>query len=234
MKTILLTFVLFVLAACQPATPDAAAIQTAIAQTQAVQPSPTIAASPTLLPTNSSTPTNNPIPTQRSANATAPAQPPKSVVYYHFVFTESNFIPADSVVISPGILILAPKPSGKARSPDTAANISSALTAMIYDPQNVWTSSNLVVTNVTANKGAVNVVLQGKIFAAGDAVFVAIRMQYLMTVFAEASVQTAIITIGGENIANLGNSGPGAEPADYTYTRADIEAFMTKNAYKAP
>ena len=78
-------------------------------------------------------------------------------------------------------------------------------------------------------------VLQGEYFAPGDIVLIAARYQMLLTVFAEAAVETATITINGKNIANLGNSDPfGGYPEDYTYTRTDIETFMAENAYKVP
>ena len=51
-------------------------------------------------------------------------------------------------------------------------------------------------------------------------------MQILMTVFAETSVQTAAVTLNGECIGNLGISHDSeARPADYAYTRTEIEAF---------
>ncbi len=55
---------------------------------------------------------------------------------------------------------------------------------------------------------------------------IAFRMQILMTVFADASVHTATVTLNGECIGNLGISHESeAMPANYAYTRAEIEAF---------
>ncbi len=55
---------------------------------------------------------------------------------------------------------------------------------------------------------------------------IASRMQILLTVFADASVQTATVTLNGVCIGNLGISHDSEiRPADYAYTRAEIEAF---------
>jgi hypothetical protein len=157
------------------------------------------------------------------------------MVYYYFVEIEGMSPPAGSVVILPDILILGPTLSDIACSPDTATNIGSALQTMINDPRNAWASTDVGVTSITFREGVANVVLEGEYFAAGDIVLIAARAQILLTVFAEASVQTATITLNGKNIANLGIShNSQAKPADYTYTRADIETFMSENAYKIP
>jgi hypothetical protein len=171
-------------------------------------------------------------PTNPNATATPSALTPLPIVYYYFVAIEGKSPPAGSVVILPDVLILGPTLSDIARSPDTVTNISSALQAMINDPRNEWKSTDLGITSVTFNEGTTNVVLDGKIFGAGDAVLIAAREQILLTVFAEASVQTAVITLNGESIANLGISHSSeAKPADYKYTRTEIETFMAENAY---
>jgi len=106
---------------------------------------------------------------------------------------------------------------------------------MINDPRNAWTSTDVGITSITFREGAANVVLEGEFFGAGEVVLIAARAQILLTVFAEASVQTATITLNGKNIANLGISQSSqATPADYTYTRAEIETFMAENACRIP
>jgi len=213
------------LAACSTATPEQEAIETAIAGTKTAQPT----ATPTFLPTYTPTATKTPV----LATETPTAQPPVPIVYYYFVDMEGESPPAGSVVILPDILILGPTLSDTARSPDTATNIGSALQAMIDDPRNAWTSTDIGITSLSFREGAANVVLEGEYFGAGDVVLIAARAQILLTVFAEASVQTATITLNGKNIANLGISHSSeAKPADYTYTRAEIETFMAKNAYQ--
>jgi len=114
-------------------------------------------------------------------------------------------------------------------------NIGSALQTMINDPRNAWTSTDVGITSITFREGAANVVLEGEFFGAGEVVLIAARAQILLTVFAEASVQTATITLNGKNIANLGiRHSSQAKPADYTYTRAEIETFLAENDYRIP
>jgi hypothetical protein len=208
------------------ATPD-------IPVTQVTSEAPTTLISTTTLTPSSAlasvqAPTTLPLPTMTSV----PAQPSVPIVYYYFVAVESGTFPAGSVTILPDVLILAPTLSDMARSTDVVANIGSALQAMIHDPRNAWTSSNLGITSITFSEGNADVLLQGEISGTGDVVLVAARMQIIMTVFAEASVQTATITLNTESIGNLGIShGSEAKPTDYRYTRDEIEIFMVENAY---
>ncbi len=161
--------------------------------------------------------------------------PPVPIVYYYFVEIESKSPPAGSVVVFPDIYILGPALSDKARSPDTVTNISSALQAMLNDPRNQWISTGVGITSITFTDGAANVVLEGEYFGVGDVTLIAARDQILLTVFAEDAVQTATITLNGKNIANMGVSHSSqAKPEDYTYTRAEIKAFMEENAYSKP
>ena len=160
---------------------------------------------------------------------------PPPLIFYYFVEIKGNPLPAGSMVILPEILVLAPTPSSIRRSPDTAANINSALIDMIINSRNAWKSEGLAITSATFNAGTVNVALQGKISAPGDIVLIAARMQFLMTVFAEPDVQNATITLNGKNIANWGISHESeARPVNYAYSRAEIETYIAKNAYKAP
>lgn len=56
-----------------------------------------------------------------------------------------------------------------------------------------------------------------------------------MTVFANPSVQTATVTLNGDTIGNLGISNSmNAKPADYVFTRAEIETFIKEHAYVSP
>ncbi len=191
---------------------------------------PISATTPNLQVTILPAPTISPSP---QPAATLPAPPLLPIVYYYFVTTPAISPPPGSVVILPDVLILGPTHSEITRGSDTAANVSTALRLMIQDSRTPWTKNDVSITRITFRDGKANVVLQGNIFGAGDVVFIAARMQILLTVFAEPSVQTAVITINGENVANLGISHSSQEkPADYTFTRAEIETFIAENAYK--
>ena len=91
------------------------------------------------------------------------------------------------------------------------------------------------IVEISFNNGHANVVLQGEYFGVGDVTLIAARMQTLMTVFANASVQTATVTLNGDTIGNMGVSiSINAKPADYVFTRAEIEAFMNEHADVSP
>jgi len=157
------------------------------------------------------------------------------IVYYYFVTTAENPHPEGSVVISPDSYILAPTWSDNTYSPDTAVNLRKALEAVLKDGRNGWISSNVEIVEITFNDGHANVVLQGEYFGVGDVTLIAARMQTLMTVFANASVQTATVTLNGDTIGNMGVSiSINAKPADYVFTRAEIEAFMNEHADVSP
>ncbi|WKZ34291.1 MAG: hypothetical protein QY332_11780 [Anaerolineales bacterium] len=157
------------------------------------------------------------------------------IVYYYFVTTAENLRPEGSVVIMPDTYILAPTTTDLIYSPDPAANLRLALEAVLSDSRNGWTSNNLEISGVTFKDSHANVVLQGEYFGVSDVTLIAAKMQILMTVFANASVQTATITLNGDTISNMGISiSINAKPADYVFTRAEIETFISEHAYASP
>lgn len=159
----------------------------------------------------------------------------EKILYYYFVEIAKGIPPEGSVVIMPYAYILAPTTSDTMHSPDTAANLRAALEAVLNDGRNGWISNNLGIVDVTFGDGHANVALQGEYFGVGDVTLIAARMQILMTVFANASVQTATVTLNGDTIGNLGVSNSmNAKPAEYVFTRAEIETFMNENAYGLP
>lgn len=199
-------------------------IGTAIAETQMAIPTatpispPTLPASPTpLLFTDPSIPLS------------------ERIVYYYFV-TPAEPLPEGSVVvIKPDTYILAPTPSDITYSPDTAADLRTALEAVLLDARNGWISTNVEIVDVAFADGHADMVLQGEYFGVGDVTLIAASMQILMTVFTNASVQTATITLNGDTIGNMGVSNSiNAKPADYVFTRAEIETFMNEHAYVSP
>ncbi len=168
--------------------------------------------------------------------ATIPA-PDSSIqmplVYFYFVPLASGTYPAGSVTILADQLVLGPTRADPIRTDDPALNLRGGLQAALEDARNVWTGE-LTIGGVSFENGHVIVDLAGQIGGVGDVVLIAARMQIILTVFTESAVQSAVIILNGENIANLGISHPSeAKPADYAYTRSEIEAFITANPYPA-
>ena len=159
----------------------------------------------------------------------------EQIVYYYFVTPAENPLPEGSVVIMPDTYILAPTLSDTKYSPDTAADLWMGVEAALHDGRNDWISSDVEIIGVTFREGHADVVLKGEYFGVGDVTLIAARMQILMTVFANASVQTATVTLNGDTIGNIGISHSiNAKPADYVFTRPEIETFMNENAYVSP
>ena len=188
----------------------------------------------TAIPTASFTATPLPLPSPLSPTGISLPTSDK-VVYYYFVDIAKDIPPEGSVVIIPDAYILAPTLSGKIYGPDAANNLRTALEDVLNDGRNGWISSNLEIVDVTIDNGHADVVLQGDYFGVGDVTLIAASMQILMTVFAHPSVQTATVTLNGDTIGNLGVSqSMNAKPADYVFTRAEIDAFINEHAYLSP
>ncbi len=135
----------------------------------------------------------------------------------------------------PDTYILAQTASDIAYSPDTAADLRAAMEAALQDDRNGWISSNVEVVDVTFRDGHADMALQGEYYGVGDVTLIAARMQIIMTVFANPSVQTASVTLNGDTIGNMGISmSLDAKPADYAFTRDEIETFINENMYVSP
>lgn len=187
--------------------------------------------SPTHTPI-SPTPTLPPSPTPAPVITVPSAE---QVIYYYFVDPKETTFPAGSIVVIPQAYILAPTLSDAALAPGAATNLRSAVEAALNDPRNGWLSDKVEVVSVAINNGHTDVVLQGEYFGVGDVTLIAASQQILLTVFANANVQTATIALNGDTIGNMGISiSLNARPADYTFTRAEVEAYMVEHMNVSP
>ena len=174
-------------------------------------------------------------PTEDPSGLTTQEPGSDAIVYYYYVPVEEGVYAEGSIVIMADTLVLAPAASGFTRTADTANDLTTALLLMLRDVRNDWSGSNMGVSSVNFITGRAEVALQGDVTVAGDIQLIALRFQVLLTVFAEPGVQSAIVTLNGKNIANLGVSNSMyADPEDYTYTRSEIETFIVENAYVHP
>ncbi len=135
----------------------------------------------------------------------------------------------------PETYILAPTLSAAAFASEPAANLKSALEAALKDSRNGWIGDKLEIVSLTFNEGHTDIVLQGEYFGVGDVTLIAASQQILLTVFANANVQIATVTLNGDTIGNMGVSNSmNAKSADYAFTRAEIETYMNEHAYVLP
>lgn len=160
---------------------------------------------------------------------------PGGIVYYHFV-NLAEYAPSEgSVVVLPDNLILAPTQLDTVYGSDVAADLRIALEAVLKDGRNSWLGDKLQIKQVSHSGGHADVVLEGEYYAVAPVVLTAARAQILMTLFANAAVQSATVTVNGDTIANISIShSMDAKPANYAYTRAEIETFMAENLYIQP
>lgn len=157
------------------------------------------------------------------------------VVYYYFVDPKQVPYPPGSIIVMPEAYILAPTLSDAALAPEAAANLKSALEAALKDSRNGWMGDKLEIVSLTFDEGHADVVLQGEYFGVGDVTMIAASQQILLTVFANANVQTATVTLNGDTVGNMGVSNSmHAKSADYVFTRTEIETYMSEHAYLLP
>lgn len=160
---------------------------------------------------------------------------PGGIVYYYFVDLAQYAPPSGSVVVMPDTLVLAPAQLNAIYGSDVTADLRTGLESVLKDERNDWLSDKLQVQQISFSEGHVNLVLEGEYYAVAPVVLTAARAQILMTLFANAAVQSATVMINESNIANISIShSMDAKPDDYAYTRAEIEAYMAENAYLQP
>ena len=223
-KALVLIFLIVSLFACAPQPAQSTATDSPATVTEIPQ---------TSLPATASL---TPSPPPTLAQPTAISIPAlDQIVHYYFVNPAEITFPAGSIVVMPETYILAPTLSDTPFGPDPSANLRSALEAALHDSRNGWLSSDLEIVSATLGDGHADAVLQGEYFGVGDVTMIAASMQILLTVFANADVQTATVTLNGDTVGNLGVSNSmHAKPADYVFTRTEIETYMIEHAYASP
>ena len=153
----------------------------------------------------------------------------EQIVWYHFAQGAYHVVPAGSV-LTPTILFTAV--ADQVYTADTAADLRTALTLALQDEGNRWVSREVEIAEVSFGSGQAGIVLAGEYSAETDRALADAGLQILLTVFANPTVQTAVITLNGESIGNLGLShGAPARPADYVYTRTAMAAFINEQGY---
>ena len=149
------------------------------------------------------------------------------IIYY--VFADEGDITEGSINLA-GI-ILSPVAANVNLGADTAANLRQALQLVINDEGNLWTSENIEVADITFNAGHAVIALNGQISGAGGSVLSATANQFLLTIFANPDVNTAVVILNNETIANLGISHSSqAKPAEYRYSREEMQEFIANYA----
>ena len=162
----------------------------------------------------------------------------EEIFFYHFVVGPlfHHPVPGGSVYMEApsdmGGVYLFPASSDEPHTSDAAADLRTALELALQHEANPWISSDLEIADVTFRDGHADIVLQGEYSGKSDKVLSIASMQILLTVFANPAVQSAAVTLNGDTIGNLGiSSSTNAKPADYVYTRAEMETYLIEHAF---
>jgi hypothetical protein len=189
----------------------------------------------------SSTPTAHVFPTSTPLAFTDPSIPlSERIVYYYLVGQRENPIPEGAV--NAGASLLASTYADETYTSDTAADLRTALEIVLHDERNYWLGPGdfeAEIVDVTFRFGHAKVFLQGEYYIGeSHSRYVPLaeaRMQILLTVFANPAVQSAAVSLNEDTIGNLGISrSENAKPADYVFTRAEIETYLQQQAYVTP
>jgi hypothetical protein len=247
-KTLILLILAATLASCgsgqsTPTVSDAEIMETAVAtvSTALAEPQRAIPTNPPL-PTVTPTPTRTPPPPSPTSTSvfTDPSIPlSERIVYYYLVSARETPIPEGAVHAAH---LLAPTYADETYTSDTAADLRTALEIVLHDERNYWENLEAEIVDVTFRFGHAQVRLQGEYYIAPPntsrdvyAPFVNGRMLILLTVFANPAVQTATVSFNEDTIGNLGISDSrDAKPADYVFTRAEMETYLKEQEYVTP
>jgi hypothetical protein len=209
---------------------ETATVSTTLAETQRAIPTKT----PLPLPTVTPTPTSLP----PSPTATPPIPLSERIIYYYLVEHAENPIPQGA--IHARFSLIAPTYADETYTSDTAADLRTALELVLHDERNDWLQGGLEaeIVDVTVRNGHAQVLLQGRYSTGDSSRYVPLAeasMQILLTVFANPTVETAAISLNDDTIGNLGISDSSeAKPANYVFTRAEMETYLKEQAYVAP
>ena len=253
-KTLIFLFLAAMVASCNgsqstPTVSDAEIMETAMATV-----STAFAETPSPIPTNTPLPTIPPPTRTRTSPPPSPTSTPlaftdpsiplsERIVYYYIVDYRGPQKPVPEGAVRVGVsYFIASTYADETYTSDTAADLRTALEITLHDRRNLDSEFEPEIVDVMFRSGHAQVRLQAEYFieppnTSRDVYrpFVIGRMLILLTVFANPSVQTAAISLNDDTIANLAISDSSdAKPADYVFTRAEIETYLKEQTYVAP
>lgn len=147
------------------------------------------------------------------------------IVYWRFA-SILDVTPTDEDIVIFGLGILRRVETTTARTGIPSADLETSLQGMMSS-QNVWTAENVVLESVTVEGDMVTIRLSGTISAVGGAILSVVPTQFQLTVFEEPGIIRALITLNGQNIANIGISHSSQAVADNVpFTREGLTATL--------
>ena len=218
-------------------------VSTTLAETQRVIPTNTALPLPPVKPPTPTRTSPPPSPTSTPLAFTDSSIPlsERIVYYYNIDYHPDKPIPEGAVaavaVYPAGFL--APTYADETYTSDTAADLRTALELLLHDGRNREREFEPEIVDVTFRFGHAKVLLRGEYYIGEPstsrdvcAPFVRSRMLILLTVFANPAVQSAAVSLNEDTIGNLCSID--VKPADYVFTRAEIETYLKEQTYVTP
>lgn len=147
------------------------------------------------------------------------------IVYWRFA-SILDVTPTDEDIVIFGLGILRRVETTTARTGIPSSDLQTSIQGMM-NSQNVWTVENVVIESVIVEGDMVTVRLSGTISAVGGAILSIVPTQFQLTVFEEPGINRALITLNGQNIANIGISHSSQAVADNVpFTREGLTATL--------
>ena len=198
------------------------ATETPEATVQPTQPTDTPTATettePTILPTEQASPSPSEAVDQGSG---------RPIVYWRFLWLESGLPEDDMIEVFPQA-VLDRTVSDLFAGDDPAENIRMALQLILDHPEDrLWETENMAIQDVQVSGSAATIDLTGDIMVFGGGVAAGTKMQFVLTIFEEPGIETALIRLNADNFVNLIIDHPSeVRPEDFVYTRAYYDELI--------
>jgi hypothetical protein len=152
----------------------------------------------------------------------------RSISYWRYFWLESGLPEDDMIEVFP-MVYLERVESDLVANADAAENIQIALQIIIDTPEDrIWETETMTIDDVRVEGSAATIVLNGDIMVFGGGVALGTEMQFALTVFEEPGIETALITLNGQNIANLVVDHPSqSQPDDFVYRRETFAEYLS-------
>lgn len=114
----------------------------------------------------------------------------------------NEVVPTDTDIVIIDQFLLRRVEHITSRTNNNVINLEQAIQALI-NSDNLWEAENLIIESVMIEGSFATIRLTGDIRAAGGAIFSAVPTQFYLTAFEDPTIDSVLVLVGGENIANL-------------------------------
>lgn len=159
---------------------------------------------------------------------TQPVSESDEPITYWQMLPINEVVPTEDDVMLFDQLILRRIEDDTPRTDSNIINLERAIQGVI-DTATVWNADSVSIESLMIEDGLATIRLNGTISAVGGAILSAVPTQFYLTVFENPTIDSVLITLDGENIANLGISHDSQfQENDVVFTRAMLETQLSK------